>query len=1502
MPLEELSKSKSISQLDQPYLRFPVTVILQMALVNLLASWGIHPAAATGHSSGEIAAAYTAGALSFQEAIAVAYFRGRITSDAIDSGVLSGAMASLGIGYEAALEVLKGTESGDTITIACINSPSNVTVSGSVSSLDQLEVVAAEKNIFFRKLRVPAAYHSPHMELLASDYKAALEQCLAEQASERPRIQFASPVTGELVHSTAELRRPSHWVTNMTHPVLFSSAMTALLSHPETTHSLQSFIEVGPHGALQGIIRQILRQGATEQERKELEVNIDSCLVRGINSVQASMEMAGRLFCQGYSVDFNAINFPKLPLQQRETMESSLLPRVVGNLPHYEWNHSVEYWAESSIMTDTLHRKYGPHDLLGVVMPAINPSQTIWRNMMRLTDIPWLLDHTVQSQVLLPGVAFGIAAIEACRQLDFATEETNKTSQGLYVLEDVDMSTAIVVPSHEHGIEMQLMMAEDEREHDDNQRKFTIFSRSREGAWTKHGTGKVAISTSVPEKLESHPQSDMDLTDVDPKYFYSRFAQCGPTLGKSFQNISNLKTTGTGRAVASITVPDNVPLAAYHGAEDAWFHPSVLDSCFQVAWAAVPDAVLEKMGVCVLRYMSNVFIDRTGALPHLSLLDVDVTITNMGRMGFEFSLTVCSSATGRVALRAESVKIQSLSPTSPSEADTMFDNYLILQPVWRPDVECLRDEDCAEALNLRPLQLTSPLLSNHMHQQGKIAVPYDMQHHTLMKEHYENLLDQYNLRTALQGLAALYAHKFPHCKVLEIGAGFGATSAAIIAGLQQGSPSCANTIQYTFTDVLSDFFPFAQERFHQFGSAMAFQSLDVNNDPLKQGFNVEEFDLVVVGNVFSSILDPRRALKHIRKVMKPSGMLLMMESTSRGPERPVPEDTSEWATLTRNGANFTLLQEAGFHVQLREANGSNAPYSVILAQAPVSRGPDRFRTETALVQLPGSTPLPASYVKELINSLTEATGTVVSQDILGSDELSGKVVILLTTNRDDFLWNMNQDNLSALQRTLQACSHLLWVTNCKTREEDVLDQPGPTSLVQGLLRTLRLEERLKSLISLDLDMQDWDNASIDSICSVFSSSFFSTGSKPKEYELWQRGRQRLIHRMAASTKLNEELSGLRGLPVPREEGFRTACRLEMKLQADGNSSHWEEAIGDKLEPSFIEVTPQVFPANAWDLPDEMLLKDNNRALPFVGVVSQVGSQVPDSCNVGDRVLGLAPGKTWTNRIQLCWTSAIVLPPDLLSHANAKQQSLMAIDMAAAGCLLEDVCGVIGNNKSIMINGADSALGQAILGMSLHIATAKRVIALVASATQREKVLLRYPELMDQVIVFNDSNSSNLHNQLQDGPLPDVIVDCSVYSTAAGIVPTELLLSPFGSFVRMTSLESRDLAAFCSLSLSFSHTTVDVGTFAAAKQESILRRTREMLRLMQSGVMLPYISTPIQSFALPSLRNVFEASRRGDHSNRQMIQVSDDDTIKVYSQSAVSKRTLANYLPGTTVYF
>jgi acyl transferase domain-containing protein len=132
---------------------------LQIAVVDLLATWGITPSAVVGHSSGELAAAYTAGALSVKDAIIAAFYRGHVCKTAKKTG----GMAAVGLGRD---DVSRYLAPG--VRIACENSGSSVTLSGDLEVLEKVmsDIKEAKPDILVRKLQVEMAYHSRKLSFL----------------------------------------------------------------------------------------------------------------------------------------------------------------------------------------------------------------------------------------------------------------------------------------------------------------------------------------------------------------------------------------------------------------------------------------------------------------------------------------------------------------------------------------------------------------------------------------------------------------------------------------------------------------------------------------------------------------------------------------------------------------------------------------------------------------------------------------------------------------------------------------------------------------------------------------------------------------------------------------------------------------------------------------------------------------------------------------------------------------------------------------------------------------------------------------------------------------------------------------------------------------------------------------------------------------------------------------------------------------------------------------
>ncbi|PNP80412.1 hypothetical protein FNYG_06011 [Fusarium nygamai] len=332
---EEFCRRDSTSHLQLARFAQPLSTILQVALVELLQSWGIEPAAVIGHSSGEIAAAMCAGAISRQVAWKVAYHRGRLSSEmATNNPELKGSMLAAGCSSIQAVDYIARVTTG-TIGVACNNSPQSVTVSGDASAIEQLDDILKAEGVFSRKLRVENAYHSHHMSSIAGSYLESIADCTA---GEEPIIKMVSSVTSKSLQQKD--LGPSYWLRNLTSPVEFSDALTQLLNgdrrrRKRAGESMVDFLlEIGPHSALQGPIGQILAGGGFKN------VNYGSILTRNKSACSTALETVGNLFTHGFQFDINAVNMIA-------NNGCSEIPLV--GLPTYPWNHDKLYCLEELV-------------------------------------------------------------------------------------------------------------------------------------------------------------------------------------------------------------------------------------------------------------------------------------------------------------------------------------------------------------------------------------------------------------------------------------------------------------------------------------------------------------------------------------------------------------------------------------------------------------------------------------------------------------------------------------------------------------------------------------------------------------------------------------------------------------------------------------------------------------------------------------------------------------------------------------------------------------------------------------------------------------------------------------------------------------------------------------------------------------------------------------------------------------------------------------------------
>ncbi len=381
---EELLRSEADSRLDQTEIAQPALFAIQVALSDLWKSWGIIPDSVTGHSVGEVAAAYVSGVLSLEDAVKVIYHRSRLMQQATGLGK----MAAVDLDYDALKEVVSGYE--DRVALGAHNSHTSNVLSGEEAAIDEILGALASKDVFCKKLPVNYAFHSPQME----PFRKELEAELSDLQTDEMAIQLVSTVTGKPAEPGDY--NGAYWGRNIREQVHFSEAIDHLI---ETQHNI--FIEVGPHPVLRHYIRQNL-------DRAEKTAFVLPSLRRKEAERAAMLRTIGTLFTIGFPVNWN-----------------KLYPHFAGHtkLPFYPFQRE-RFWLDTVIHEKAEKEDKSEHPLLGKEHhSALMPNNSNWTVQLKYEYVSYLNNGRDTHLPVLPEAAYLEMAIAASAQT-FHTENT----------------------------------------------------------------------------------------------------------------------------------------------------------------------------------------------------------------------------------------------------------------------------------------------------------------------------------------------------------------------------------------------------------------------------------------------------------------------------------------------------------------------------------------------------------------------------------------------------------------------------------------------------------------------------------------------------------------------------------------------------------------------------------------------------------------------------------------------------------------------------------------------------------------------------------------------------------------------------------------------------------------------------------------------------------------------------------------------------------------------
>ncbi|MFE2909941.1 SDR family NAD(P)-dependent oxidoreductase, partial [Streptomyces olivaceus] len=513
----------------------PALWAVMVSLAEVWQSYGVRPAAIVGHSQGEIAAAVVAGALTLEDGARVVALRSR----ALTAVAGRGGMASVTAPADDVRRVVESHRGA--LSVAAVNGPSHVVVSGDAAALDALLAAYEADGVRTRRIPVDYASHSVHMEEIRAEVEKA-----ASGLSPRPSdVPFHSTVTAGKADTTT--LDAAYWYRNLRSQVRFEDTVRGLLDA-----GFRHFVEVSPHPVLTpGVERTAEDHGS--------DASVVGTLRRGDGGEPRLLRSLAEAHAAGTRVDWSRV--------------FDATGAVHVDLPTYAFQRR-RHWLDSatSAVVDAAATGMEPvgHPLLDAGVPLPDCDGHLFTGRWSLRTHPWLADHTVGGRAVVPGSALVETVLRAADAV------------GCDRLEELSIETPIVLPADRGALRVQVMVGGPED--GDGRRAVGVYVCDTEGVWARHAraTLTAAPDRHEPAGLDDWPPAD-GARQVDTSGLYERLAAAGLSYGPVFRGLGTVWSRGD-EIYAEVTLPDEARAAA----DGFGLHPALLDAALH-AWPARED-------------------------------------------------------------------------------------------------------------------------------------------------------------------------------------------------------------------------------------------------------------------------------------------------------------------------------------------------------------------------------------------------------------------------------------------------------------------------------------------------------------------------------------------------------------------------------------------------------------------------------------------------------------------------------------------------------------------------------------------------------------------------------------------------------------------------------------------------------------------------------------------------------------------------------------------------
>lgn len=1436
----ELFNQSEQSSIDRPEYSQPICTAVQIALIDLLRHFGVQPAAVVGHSSGEIAAAYSFGAISAKAALRIAYYRGVVSSRIANDNTKRGAMLAVGLSQEDVQPYIDTVASQYDIcdlTVACINSGRNVTVSGDIVQVDALKALMDEERILAQKLRIDVAYHSSHMLSVVDSYRTMIGEIETIQTRSRSKIMISS-VTGERI-TAADLRSPEYWILNMVSPVRFFDAISYLIG--DTTQTINKkldlshqyrlnlgmLVEIGHHSALQNPVRDIISEMHLSNN-----ISYTSILRRKASPLKSTLNAVGEMRCLGCQIDVVDICIPK------ENRKESLV--VLPNLPTYPFDHSKVYWHESRLSKRFRTHGQGRLDLLGKPVSDWNPLEARWRNHLRVTEMPWMEDHVINGATIYPGAGMLVMAIEAAHQM----ADQSRTILG-FELKDVQFLEPLNISPDLEGLETQfsLRLSRGSSGFVGQFSEFRLYSYEKD-EWHESCRGFVRVQYAMGhggidggkealEELAAYRKVEAEMTEscrepTDESFFYANLKQSGFDIGPAFQRIFNGAHGRECQAKGHIRIfewPES------EHPQSHIIHPTTLDAILQMSVLVLTEGgrkTVQTMVPSSLRYLR---VDKNGLnYPETSSVKGCVWMTAQDNRGAEFDHSVLDESDSRVLAQVSGMRLTIIASSMANDSNNEDE-----EPPECYHVEHKPDPDFFHA--------------------GR------------------RFLGDKDMRYGLEYYLDILAHKDPGIKVLEVGVdiqeSFGKDSQGSNPWRRDTSGnSYSGVSSYHYTASTSSALERVRERCACRPRA-SFGLLDIEIDPTEQEFEAETYDILVASNPHRLNGGIEMILKHMLKLSKISGRLMFfLENPWDDDDK---RDYEHWQEkLTKNDLGsldsqlpYNVIESSDDFVLLNKFSMS------------ITTSHEHRRKRVVLVVETSSdlqVQLAENIKAELVAQKPDSWVTFSSLSEASNMQAKDEIVFIVLLELDwPLVYGMSASVYPVLQSFLVSAHDILWISATPARQP----RKPEAATIDGLARVLRNELHGYRFTTVFFELEDYvTERQLHLLLQVLHKNHFHSNSDPSQDEPEYLIIDDVLNipRLYPREDLSQELDAR---SLPQRSGvtsIQNAPPLKLTVGSPGilDSLHLtaDTDYSRPLVEGEVEIRTEAVGVNFKDCLVALgQVSGSSLGLECAGTVTRVGNGT--ELTPGDRVVMAAQGcfKTFARGT----TSEICKIPDNMSFVEmAAIPAQFGTAWAIVKCMAKVQAG-----EFILIHAAAGGTGQACIQVAQFLGA---IVLATVSTLEKKRILMEEYGITEEHI-FDSRNLSFAKGvqRMTKGRGADVVINSLV---GEAMVASWECIAPYGRFVEIGKM---DIVANSKLPMSsFARNATFMGFDMSTSHEerpSEMKRNLEVLMGMFDKKQL-HVQRPLHVHSIADVQKAFRLLSSGQSAGKLVVEVSQDAQVPV----------------------